>query len=105
MLAMIRASALCLASWIAVALCLLPRPVSGQGAVGFTQQRPFVIGFIPVVGRNGAVGGVSIDAAGVVSRSDADLTGKLRDARMRALTPLSGELLISSSCAVSRSAA
>ncbi len=73
-----------------------PRPASGQGAVAFTQQRPFVVGFIPVVGPRGAVGGVSIDAAGVVTRCDEELTGKLRDVRQRALAPPSGELLSAS---------
>jgi hypothetical protein len=64
----------------------------GQGGVAFTQQRPFVIGFIPVVGARGAVGGVSIDAQGVVARSDVDQTRKLRDARLKALQEASTEL-------------
>jgi hypothetical protein len=38
----------------------------GQAAISSTSQRPFVIGFIPVVGPGGAVGGVSVDAKGVV---------------------------------------
>jgi hypothetical protein len=46
--------------------------------------RPFVIGIVPVVGPSGAVGGVSIDAKGVLARSDVDAMGLLREARLRA---------------------
>jgi len=38
--------------------------------VGSGEIRPFVVGVVPVVGRSGAVGGVSIDARGVVARCD-----------------------------------
>jgi hypothetical protein len=74
----------------------MPNLAAGQGAVGVTQLRPFVIGFIPVVGPRGGVGGVLIDAQGVVSRSDEETTGRLREARLRALAPLSGDLLATS---------
>jgi hypothetical protein len=60
------------------------------------QTRPFVTAIIPVVGNNGAVGGVSIDAAGVVSRSEPDLTGRLREARQRALAEIGGDLAAAS---------
>jgi len=76
---------------LAIVLCL-PRWSLGQGAVSFGQQRPFVIGWIPVVGPGGAVGGVSIDAQGVIDRCDVELTGKLRDARLKALSPVSADL-------------
>src|SRR5262245_20375060 len=79
-----------------LAMALVPRPVAAQAALTFGQQRPFVTGWIPVIGPGGGVGGVSIDAAGVVSRSEADATGRLRAARERALAPLSGELLAAS---------
>jgi hypothetical protein len=71
---------------------LLGQGARGQGGIAFTQQRPFVIGFVPVVGAGGAVGGVSIDAQGVVARSDIDQTRKLRDARLKALQEASTEL-------------
>jgi len=64
---------------------------------GNIEFRPFVVGLIPVVG-NGAVGGVSIDASGVLARSDLDATGALRDARLRALMPIDSELAASSRC-------
>jgi hypothetical protein len=54
--------------------------------VGDTEIRPFVIGIVPVVGNSGRVGGISIDAAGAVSRSDIDTLGRLRDARLKALS-------------------
>jgi len=83
-----------IACWCVLSVSLLvPRPAAGQGgAVAFTQQRPFVIGFIPVVGPNGGVGGVSIDAQGVVSRSNVDQLGLLRDARLKAQLPPSREM-------------
>lgn len=70
---------------------IAPRPALGQSSLSFGQVRPFVIGFIPVVGPGG-VGGVSIDAGGVVSRSDVDAAGLLREARLKALTPIGREL-------------
>ena len=69
-----------------------PRPAAGQGVFAFSQRRPFVIGLLPVVGRNGAVGGVSIDAKGVVARSDVDQSQRLRDARLKALQEIGGDL-------------
>jgi hypothetical protein len=77
---------------LVLATCLLPRHSHAQASIAFTEQRPFVIGFIPVVGAGGAVGGVSIDAKGVLARSDVDQTQKLRDARQRALQEIAGEL-------------
>jgi hypothetical protein len=77
---------------ILVAGSLFPLPAWGQGAVGFTQQKPFVTGLIPVVGRGGAVGGVSIDAQGVVARSDVETSSRLRDARLRALAEIDSDL-------------
>ncbi len=52
--------------------------------VGVTTLRPFVVGIIPVVG-NGAVGGVSIDAQGILARSTADAIGQLAEERAKAL--------------------
>ncbi len=52
---------------------------------------PFVIGFVPVV-NNGAVGGVLIDARGVVARADTDAQDRLRAAREKALQAVPAEL-------------
>lgn len=53
-------------------------------SISFQEFSPFVMGLIPVV-RNGAVGGVSIDAAGVVRRSTEDDEGALHAAWLNAL--------------------
>jgi hypothetical protein len=52
---------------------------------------------IPVVGRNGAVGGVSIDAGGVVDRSSRETTGQLRRAWLAAMVPAEAEMARASS--------
>jgi len=52
---------------------------------------PFVIGYNVVV-NNGAVGGVMIDARGVVTRANTDAEDRLRVAREKALQPLSADL-------------
>jgi hypothetical protein len=70
--------------------------VRGQSGVANTELRPFVTGLIPVVGRGGFVGGVSVDAAGVVTRSDTEAVGRLRDLRMGALEKVRTELDASS---------
>jgi hypothetical protein len=64
---------------------------------GNIEFRPFVVGLIPVVGT-GAVGGVSIDAGGVLARSDFDAAGRLREARQRAMLPIDSDLASSSRC-------
>ncbi|MCI0358936.1 MAG: DUF1598 domain-containing protein [Planctomycetaceae bacterium] len=79
------------------ALALLAnRPAGAQFAVSDIQARPFVIGITPVIGRGGGVGGVSIDAQGVVARTDLDQTRRLRDLRLAAEGRLSGELAAAS---------
>lgn len=76
--------------WMSCALtlaCLVQPPRRGYGQVaslGATSLRPFVIGFVPVIGRNGVVGGVSIDANGVVTRAEID-EAKLAAARKLAI--------------------
>ena len=57
------------------ALLLQPATAVGQGSVASTSIRPFVTAIIPVVGTGGAVGGVTVDATGVVARSDVDALG------------------------------
>jgi hypothetical protein len=56
------------------------------------ELRPFVVGVIPIVGRTGAVGGVSIDASGALARSDVDALGRLREARLKAMSPIDSDL-------------
>ena len=60
--------------------------------------KPFVIAVIPVVGRNGAVGGVSIDAGGVLDA----VHGSSRDnCRAAAMVPADGEMARASSLRIS----
>ncbi len=78
---------ICVVALIGVAV------MSAHGqSVSFTEQRPFVIGIIPVVGPGGAVGGVAVDAKGVVARSAVDAAGSLRDTRRKALARLSSDV-------------
>jgi hypothetical protein len=65
--------------------------------VGDTEIRPFVVGIVPVVGNSGRVGGISIDAAGAVSRSNVETLGRLRDARLKALSVTDSDLNSASS--------
>src|SRR5262245_50450155 len=78
---------------LGIAALLVGPPAAVGQSVSFTQQSPFVVGFIPVVGPGGAVGGVSIDAKGVVARSDVEGSGRLRDARLKALARIDSDLL------------
>lgn len=78
---------------LAVILLLAIYPVLAAGqSVSVTELRPFVVGVIPVVGPGGAVGGVSVDAQGVIARSDKDTAGRLRDARRKALKRIEAPL-------------
>lgn len=60
--------------------------------VANSEIRPFVTGLIPVIGRGGFVGGVSVDAAGVVKRSDTETLGRLRELRLVALEKIRSDL-------------
>ena len=72
----------------AIAVALAPSIALAQTAsVASVRLRPFVTGFVPVVG-NGAVGGISIDSEGVLSRAEIDASRRLRDERIKALRPL-----------------
>jgi hypothetical protein len=58
----------------------------GQGAsISFQGQRAFVTGFTPIIGRNGGVGGVDVDADGVLGRAQAPAGLQLAEERNRAL--------------------
>ncbi len=82
-----------LAGVIMVAPAYSPAACLAQatGSVGVVQLRPFVIGLQPVVSR-GAVGGVLIDAQGVVRQADAESIGQLQEVRQAALEELAGDL-------------
>ncbi len=71
-----------------------PAAVVAQGSIGVTTLRPFVVSVIPVVGRGfrGAVGGVSVDVEGVLSRSEPDAIGSLRVARLRAFEQMGDDI-------------
>jgi hypothetical protein len=81
----------------AVGLALLFTQAALGQFTGDLELRPFVVGLIPVVGTRG-VGGVSIDAAGVLARSDVDTASRLREARLKAFTPLDSDLAADSRC-------
>ncbi len=56
-----------------------------QARIGDVTQQPFVVGVIPVVG-NGSVGGVAIDANGVLAKAEGHDVVALRDARRDAMS-------------------
>ena len=61
---------------VAITWLVAPSGLCAQ-SLSFGALRPFVTGIVPVVGRNGAVGGVSVDALGVVANADRDTLGRL----------------------------
>jgi hypothetical protein len=65
-------------------------------AIGSIEVRPFVTGLIPVIGRNGAVGGIAVDADGVVARSTTAQARELKAARAAALAPAISPVAVSS---------
>ena len=73
-------------------LLLTPAQTALAAAMGNTSLRPFVIAWDPVIGRNGAVGGVTIDVRGVLDRAAVDARGKLREVRGTRLPKLGEEL-------------
>jgi hypothetical protein len=73
------------------AVSLLSAPAAAQ-FVGNLELRPFVVGVVPVVGPRGAVGGVSIDTHGVLSRTADDTLGQLKVHRASALAPVDSSL-------------
>ena len=75
------------------AVTLVVNPLSAQtGAVRSVSIRPFVTSLIPVIGRNGAIGGVMVSAAGIVRRVEVSDSATLRSAWLRARKPLPDEL-------------
>jgi hypothetical protein len=68
-----------------------------QGSISEVTQRPFVVGVIPVVGASGGVGGVAIDADGVVGRAEEGDIVALRAARRDAMLGVTGDVTKKSS--------
>ena len=63
----------------------------GQQGIAFNEQRPFVVGVVPVVsGRS--VGGVAVDSNGVISRADTRDLAALRDAHRATLQGYSDDV-------------
>ena len=87
-----------LAGLIVLSTCVVGGPPAAHSqGVTFADQRPFVIGLIPVVGRGGpfgggAVGGVAIDAQGVIGEADEGDVVALRDAQRAALERVAGDV-------------
>jgi hypothetical protein len=79
------------------AVCADLPSAAGQG-MSSSSLRPFVIAVVPVVGRNGAVGGVSVDTAGVLDRASLASTVRLREVRRQALRAVPGDLGRRSPC-------
>ncbi|MBA4107925.1 MAG: hypothetical protein C0485_19510 [Pirellula sp.] len=59
--------------------------------ISFAEQRPFVVGVVPVVG-NGAVGGVAVDASGVIALAEQRDLLELKEARGVAMVGLGGDV-------------
>lgn len=78
----------------AVLIAALPwqDPVNAQSSIFSGGGRPFVIGFTPVIGPGGGVGGVDVDAEGVLSRVATPSSGRLDEARSKALQGVSEDL-------------
>ena len=70
---------------------MITRPRRLRASIGEVTQQPFVVGVVPVVG-NGAVGGVAIDAHGVMAKAEERDVVALRDARRNALSGLAGDV-------------
>lgn len=76
---------------ISLAFLLGGRALVHAQSLSFSEQRPFVVGVAPVVG-NGAVGGVAIDANGIIRRAEHRDRVDLRDVRTAALEGLTEDL-------------
>lgn len=61
-------------------------------SISEVTQRPFVVGVIPVVGAGGGVGGVAIDADGLVANAEERDIVALRDVRREAMSGLAGDV-------------
>jgi hypothetical protein len=75
----------CRYAWAVLLVLLAGSSPACAQFISDTTVQPFVVGVVPVIGNSGRVGGISIDAAGAVSRSSVETLGRLRDARLKAL--------------------
>jgi hypothetical protein len=75
-----------------VSTCIMcGRDLVHAQSLNFAEQRPFVVGVVPVVG-NGVVGGVAVDASGAIERAEQRDLIELRIARRTALEGLAGDI-------------
>ena len=78
--------------FVVVSTCIMGgHAVAHAQSVSNVEVRPFVVGVVPVVG-NGAVGGVAIDAKGVIEQAEQHDVVALRDARRAALSGLAADI-------------
>jgi hypothetical protein len=76
--------------FVLIASCFLfGHSIARAQSASFSEIRPFVVGVVPVVG-NGAVGGVAIDAKGVIEQAEQHDLVALRDVRRAAVSGLAG---------------
>jgi len=67
--------------FVVLSFVLLDSRANAQIQSGGT--RPFVTGVVPVVGPNGEVGGIKVDADGVARRVDTAKGGKFKNANFK----------------------
>ena len=65
---------------------------SGQSSVSFLGQRVFLTGLTPIIGPRGGVGGIEVDADGVLSRVEMDEGPRLGRERTEALRGISQDV-------------
>jgi hypothetical protein len=70
-------------------------PAAGQASIGVQEFSPFVLALIPVV-RNGAVGGISVDAQGMLRAAEPGDIERLREAWRQALPGVDGPVATAS---------
>lgn len=76
---------------VLLAACATAGQAHAQQGISLTDQRPFVIGIVPVVG-GGAVGGIAVDAQGAIEQAEQRDGNALGAARRAALNGLAGDL-------------
>lgn len=81
----------CFVSWVAGELS-----AQGVASIQNISSQPFVTGFTPVIGPNGGVGGVLVDAQGVVSRIEQDELDDLRSRWKKVSGVIDEDVLIES---------
>ncbi|HTM54978.1 MAG TPA: DUF1598 domain-containing protein [Pirellulales bacterium] len=77
--------------FVAAALVVGDHAAAQDASVGAVTQQAFVVGVVPVAG-NGAVGGVAIDANGVIAQAEERDVVALRDARRNATSGLAADI-------------